>query len=438
MQIVIGFVFALIVAIIAFFLRSLTFGGAVSAAILGTIVFGLGGLPWAILLLGFFISSSLLSHFLKKRKALFEEKFSKSSRRDSWQVAANGLISGICVLANLLLPDKTWPWLAFSGALAAVNADTWATELGILARGKPRLITSGKIVDKGTSGGISIPGTLASLAGAALIGLLAGFFWPGETAGTFLTPAMIAVLVVSLAGLAGSLVDSVIGASWQAIYYCPTCQKETERHPHHTCGTQTTLIRGFHWLNNDWVNGICSLTGALVAVIAGFALISPVTLSTGEKLMTDISISSPSFQNGAAIPDKFSCDGENLSPVIQWSGLPANTASLALIADDPDAPFGTFNHWVIYNLASDQTGLPEGIAKTNEIAGLGTQGLNSFGKTGYDGPCPPRGSSHRYFFKLYALDLPPNLPVGMDSAGLQKSIRNHILAQGQIVGIFKR
>lgn len=438
MQILFGFIFALIVAGTAFFLRSLSFSGATAAAILGTIVFGLGGLPWAILLLSFFISSSLLSHFLKKRKAQFEEKFSKSSRRDKWQVLANGLISGICVLAHFFFPEKTWPWLAFSGALAAVNADTWATELGILARGKPRLITSGKIVDQGTSGGISLPGTLASLAGAALIGLLAGFFWPGDTAGTFLPSAMLVVLMVSLAGLAGSLVDSLLGASWQAIYYCPNCQKETERHPLHTCGTQTSHISGFRWLNNDWVNGLCSLTGALVAVIAGLALISPVTLKIGEKVMTDISISSPSFQSGAAIPLKFSCDGENQSPVIQWSGLPAKTASLALIADDPDAPFGTFNHWVIYNLASDQTGLPEGLAKTAEIAGIGTQGLNSFGKTGYDGPCPPKGSSHHYFFIVYALDLPPNLPVGMDSAGLQKSIRNHILAQGQIVGVFKR
>lgn len=438
MQIILGIILAVLVSAGAYFARSLTASGACAAAVLGAIVFGLGGLPWAILMLVFFITSSLLSHFLKQRKNKIEEKFAKSSRRDHWQVLANGTLSGLAVLAHLVFPQTAWPWLVFSGALAAVNADTWATEIGILGEGAPRLITNWKKVEKGTSGGVSLPGTLAAAAGALVIAIPAGLLWQGGFSLAFPSQALLAILIITLAGLFGSLIDSFLGATWQARYFCLACLKETERHPLHVCGSATTLEKGLRWLNNDLVNGACSLSGALVAAALGLLLISPVVLSEGENSMAEISISTPAFQNGAVIPLTYSCDGENRSPALQWSGLPEGTQSLALIMDDPDAPIGTFTHWVIYNLPPNLSAIPEGLAKTSSVEGTGMQGLNSYGKTGYDGPCPPRGSNHRYFFKIYALDLAPNLPAGLDSAGLQKAMQDHILAKGQWMGTYKR
>lgn len=240
--------------------------GALAALVLGTVIFGLGGPGWAVLLLGFFISSSLLSRLFGRRKAVFEEKFSKGGRRDGGQVLANGGIAGLFVILHMLQPEAVWPWAGFVGALAAANADTWATELGVLSRSAPRLITSGRRVEPGTSGGISAPGTAASAGGALLIALLAVVCWQGQV---FATPPNVPawLLGLTLAGLAGSLADSLLGATIQAIYRCPACQKETERHPLHTCGSQTTLIRGLAWLNNDWVNGLCTATGAAAAVI---------------------------------------------------------------------------------------------------------------------------------------------------------------------------
>jgi uncharacterized membrane protein len=136
--------------------------------------------------------------------------------------------------------------------LAAVNADTWSTELGVLAKRWPRLITNGTRVVPGTSGGVTLEGTVASLAGAALIGVIAC---------TGIGEPALAVAVVS-AGFMGSVVDSLLGASVQAIYYCPSCEKQTEHHPLHTCDTSTTHARGWHWLSNDLVNFVASVVGA--------------------------------------------------------------------------------------------------------------------------------------------------------------------------------
>lgn len=138
-------------------------------------------------------------------------------------------------------------------------ADTWATELGVLSRSLPRLITNGKVVERGTSGGISGLGSLAALAGALLIAFLAVILTPPENSLSFL-------LAAGLGGLAGSLFDSLLGATIQAIYYCQVCSKETEQHPYHSCGNATTLIRGKIWMNNDWVNFACSVVGALTTL----------------------------------------------------------------------------------------------------------------------------------------------------------------------------
>jgi uncharacterized protein (TIGR00297 family) len=254
-QFPIGLLLGMAIAFLAWRAHSLSISGAVAAAMTGGLIFGLGGLPWATLLLTFFISSSALSRLFASRKRAFNEKFSKGSQRDWEQVLANGGLGSFLVILHILQPEQTWPWLAYVGAMAAVNADTWATELGVLSPSPPRLITSGAPVERGTSGGISLWGSLASLAGAVLIGwaaLLAApeFGW-------------LVIGVAAAGGMVGSLFDSYLGATVQAIYFCPACDKDTERFPLHTCGSETLPLRGWRWLSNDLVNLACSLAGAL-------------------------------------------------------------------------------------------------------------------------------------------------------------------------------
>jgi uncharacterized protein (TIGR00297 family) len=260
-QLTLGFFFAVAIAFAAYLARSLSRSGALTAVFVGTIIFGLGGWPWAILLLAFFISSSGLTRAFKKRKTGLNEKFSKGGQRDAGQVFGNGGLATLFAGLAYFFPGQLWPWAAFAAALAAVNADTWATELGVLSPHPPRMMTNlTKVVEKGTSGGISLIGTLAALAGSGLIGLLAAALSPQPVSPLF-------GLWVTLAGLGGSLVDSWLGAAIQAIYHCPTCQKETERHPLHTCGTQTTLKRGYPWLDNDWVNFACGAGGVILVLL---------------------------------------------------------------------------------------------------------------------------------------------------------------------------
>jgi len=264
LQLPLGLALALAIALIAYRRGSLSRSGAVGAVVIGTAVFGLGGWAWGILLVAFFVSSSALSHFKEQRKAALAEKFSKGSRRDVWQTLANGGAGALCVLGFSLTPNPLW-WVAYVGAIATVNADTWATELGVLSRSAPRLITSGRPVEVGTSGGITLTGTLAALGGAALIALLAA----GSVAlvEQLSSSVLLLFLVGAAAGLAGSLLDSWLGATVQAIYFCATCGKETERHPAHTCGSPTRPARGWRWLDNDWVNFISSAAGAAGAAL---------------------------------------------------------------------------------------------------------------------------------------------------------------------------
>ncbi len=276
LQLLLGFNLAIIIAALAYTFGALTLAGAVAASGLGFIVFGLGGLDWAIVLLAFFISSSILSRVAKKRKAMLEEKFSKGARRDAWQVLANGGVAGAMVLAHALFPASPWPWIGFSASLAAANADTWATELGVLGPSLPRLITTGKPVERGTSGALSLAGTLAGLAGALLVALVGAFLFPGSAviplsgvanqAPAFSVTAA-RMFLFALAGMAGSLADSLLGATLQAIFVCPDCKKETERFPYHSCGAPTLRVRGLPWLTNDWVNFACTFSGAIVALV---------------------------------------------------------------------------------------------------------------------------------------------------------------------------
>ncbi len=262
MQILYGFFLAVIVAYVAYRAHSLNKSGAIAATLVGTVIFGLGGWPWAILLMIFFVTSSGLSRAFKNRKRGLDEKFSKGHERDAGQVFGNGGLATFFAALHAFYPTSVLPWIGFAVSLAAVNADTWATELGVLNPTQPRMITNlGKRVEKGTSGGVSLFGTLASLLGAGVIALAAVFLSP-------LGPLLPAYFIlISFCGLAGSLFDSFLGATVQAMYYCPTDQKETEKHPLHTCGTQTVHIRGWKWLDNDWVNFACSAFGVLAALI---------------------------------------------------------------------------------------------------------------------------------------------------------------------------
>ena len=265
MQLLYGFLIAVTISFLAYRAHSLNRSGAIAATGIGTIIFGLGGLQWAILLLAFFITSSALSRAFKNRKQGLSEKYSKGHERDAGQVFGNGGVGAAFVVIHALYPESVLSWIGFAASLAAVTADTWATELGVLNPTHPRMITDlRKCVEKGTSGGISLFGTLASLLGSALIAVLAAFLNPTETR---MTGYWSLALLITFAGLAASLFDSFLGATMQAMYFCPTDQKETEKHPLHTCGTQTIHIRGWSWLNNDLVNLACAIFGSLVAFL---------------------------------------------------------------------------------------------------------------------------------------------------------------------------
>ncbi|HVD94535.1 MAG TPA: YbhB/YbcL family Raf kinase inhibitor-like protein [Candidatus Limnocylindria bacterium] len=165
---------------------------------------------------------------------------------------------------------------------------------------------------------------------------------------------------------------------------------------------------------------IAATSAILVAAIASFA-------AGGAKMK----VTSSAFQQGANIPSKFSCDGPNTSPPLQISDVPTEAKSLVLIVDDPDAPSGLFTHWVVWNISPQATTIAEGSTPK------GVQGTNDFGKSGYGGPCPPSGT-HRYYFKVFALDRELDLPVGAKRSQLDSAIKGHVIAQGELMGRYSR
>lgn len=150
-----------------------------------------------------------------------------------------------------------------------------------------------------------------------------------------------------------------------------------------------------------------------------------------------IELSSSAFAEGESIPVQYTCDGDNVSPPLQWQNVPEGSTSLALIADDPDAPVGTFAHWVAYNLPPETAELPEDIPSGDTMAGGGRQGQNGRDQAGYTGPCPPSGT-HRYFFKLYALDTELDLEAGASKEELLEAMEGHVLARGELMGRYQR
>ncbi len=267
-RIVWGLIISTAISWFAYRRKSLSKSGVAGAMLTGTLIFGGGGWTWGALLITFFVLSSQLSRYREATKSQLAEKFAKGTRRDFTQALANGGAATLLALANALRPHPAF-FFACVGALATVNADTWATELGVLSQKPPRLITTGKPVEVGTSGGVSAAGTLATLAGGASIGLAAVLFGGLDSVfGGAGVPsaALPLVLAATGGGLAGSLCDSLLGATVQAIYYSPARHKETEKviDPD---GTPNHHQRGWRWLNNDGVNFISSVVGAAVAAL---------------------------------------------------------------------------------------------------------------------------------------------------------------------------
>lgn len=253
--------------------RSLSASGVVGAILVGTLIFGLGGWIWGLLLITFFVSSSWLSHYRHAAKEAVAANFAKGGRRDLGQALANGGLGALLAVAYAIAPRPLF-FAAFLGVMGAVNADTWATELGVLSRVRPRLITSGEEVAAGTSGGISWLGIGASVAGALLIGALASALTQASSllsGRAWKLEAVSYPLLAVLGGVAGSLFDSLLGATVQGIYFCDYCEKQTEV-TLHRCGHPTRLIRGRPWLTNDLVNLAASAVGGLVAALLAWLL----------------------------------------------------------------------------------------------------------------------------------------------------------------------
>ena len=263
-NLIIAFILSVFIVALARWRGSLSLSGGIGALLIGTIVFGLGGWQWGVLLGVFFVTSSILSHFKEsEKKIIAEDKFDKGHERDFGQTFANGGVGTILALVSVFMPDPVW-FVGFIGAMATVTADTWATELGTLSQQSPLLITTGRAVPAGTSGGITLLGTSISLLGGCVIGGIAGIL-------VATVPVIAGILVGGIAGLAGSLFDSFLGATVQQIYQCAVCGKETEKKEH--CTQPTQPLRGWSWLTNDNVNLLASIIGAGLAMLIGSLLI---------------------------------------------------------------------------------------------------------------------------------------------------------------------
>ena len=281
-RLLLGLFLSTAISLFAYRRRSLSPSGVAGAVVTGTTTFGLGGWDWGLSLIFFFVSSSMLSHFREREKAAAAaDKFSKGSQRDLGQVAANGGTATLLALGYGLAQTQALRetlQAGYVGSLAAATADTWATELGVLSPRQPRLITSGRTVPPGTSGGMTLVGTCAAALGALALGTV---FWALQLfrpSLSFLPPLGL------ISGLAGSFLDSLLGTTLQAMYYCPVCNKETERRIHR-CGTSTRFLRGLPWIDNDIVNFIATFWGGLVAMGLQIAL-HPVTHKLADNRQT--------------------------------------------------------------------------------------------------------------------------------------------------------
>ncbi|HHY36900.1 MAG TPA: DUF92 domain-containing protein [Firmicutes bacterium] len=252
-----------LVAGVAYRKGSLSESGFWGAVLVGTLIMGFGGLLWYCMLMAFFISGSALSHYKKERKGEVEANFAKTGRRDFGQALANGGLGSLLAVLSRTVLSPGAAFAMFLGVMATVSADTWATEIGVLSKEKPRSVLSWQEVPPGTSGGVSLLGTGAAVLGALLVGLVAhiGLRLSGAT----YLPMGRTLMAALVGGLAGCFTDSLLGASCQVIFRCPVCGTETEKREH--CGRETEYLRGYRWLNNDLVNLLASGVGGLVALL---------------------------------------------------------------------------------------------------------------------------------------------------------------------------
>jgi Raf kinase inhibitor-like YbhB/YbcL family protein len=177
---------------------------------------------------------------------------------------------------------------------------------------------------------------------------------------------------------------------------------------------------------------------SILAVVALILLGSCFMCAQSKTETKALQVSTTAFAEGQMIPKKFTCDGPDVSPQLSWKATPAGAQSMALIVDDPDAPAGTWVHWVLYGLPASVTDLPEGIEKQEQLSNGARQGRNDFGRIGYAGPCPPPGKPHRYFFKLYALDTKLDLNAAIRKADLERAMKGHILGHAELIGKYGR
>ncbi len=263
-RLILGLALSLAIAWLAYRRGSLSASGVVGAVLTGTLTVGGGGWAWGFSLIAFFLSSTMLTRWRRERKLAVAAAFAKGGRRDLGQALANGGLGTVIAVLGALFPHPAWA-AAFAGALAAANADTWATEIGVFSPAPPRLITTGRQVAAGTSGGITFWGTLAAAGGALFLGAAYYLLARAEQAllGASSAPNWTVVPLALASGLIGSLVDSLLGATLQRMYRCPRCGRQTERRQH--CDEPTVPVRGLSWLSNDGVNFSATAVGALVA-----------------------------------------------------------------------------------------------------------------------------------------------------------------------------
>jgi Raf kinase inhibitor-like YbhB/YbcL family protein len=175
------------------------------------------------------------------------------------------------------------------------------------------------------------------------------------------------------------------------------------------------------------------VTGLVFLLALGVTFASPQQRGGGAMKVT-----SSAFGSGAMIPQQYTCKGDDVSPALEWSGAPAKAVSFAIIMDDPDAPRGTWVHWVLWNVPASAHSLPQGVPKSEQLDDGARQGRNSNGNVGYNGPCPPMGQTHRYFFRVYALDTKLDLAAGAERADLDAAMKGHVLAEGEYMGKFHK
>lgn len=262
-QIVSGIILSIGIAVFSVKFGALSRSGGVGMALVGTIVFGLGGIEFAIPLIFFFVSSSLLSKISSPKKRAAMLAFDKTGPRDILQVLANGGVGVICVIVYFITGDLFW-YLPYLTSLCAASADTWATERGTMSRQTPISIVTFKKAEPGRSGAITVKGMISAAAGSAVV-MVSGYL-AVKSVGGYSTVSMTMWIAVFNAGFAGSILDSILGGSVQAIYRCPLCNRITERREH--CGDATIPVSGFLFINNDVVNFVSTLFSAgMVAAV---------------------------------------------------------------------------------------------------------------------------------------------------------------------------